>query len=378
MAATWGFDKVRSHYKQGSTPGAAASADNPILAFATSFAESLTSNSTLQGAYAATLRDFAAAFSFKSPADFLQMALFSLLDVIQDLLISSMAVGEALLEGILGLAGDLVTFLLDPQQGILVQPLDIPILGDLYKLLFGSDLTFLDLVILVASIPVTFIYRIVEGQWLSEQVTLQGPSEAQVGLTPIARAVGLLNMALFCGRAILMPINDTSGAPGAPNPILMFSLAAISAGFFATTMAVAAGPSAFVLASTALSLILIPYIGPAAPGLVAVVALTRVGTFILNMVAKPSADALLILSGNLLGSVPPLAQPRKYLNNATDDISLAILLVLELIGNFGAAFVDFVNTTANWDAEPTALPPGEEPGPNWAARVHLPFVQARP
>ncbi len=139
----------------------------------------------------------------------------------------------------------------------------------------------------------------------------------------------------------------------------------------------AAGPSAFVLASTALTLIFIPYMGPVAPGLTAVVALTRIGSFILNMVAKPSADALLVLSGNLLGSVPPLAQPLKYLNNATDDISLAILMVLEMIGNFGAAFVDFVNTTANWEAEPTALPPGEEPAA-WPPRVHLPFVQAGP
>ena len=88
------------------------------------------------------------------------------------------------------------------------------------------------------------------------------------------------------------------------------------------------------------------------------------------MVAKPSADALLALSGNLLGSLPPLAQPLKYLNNATDDISLAILLALELIGNLGAAFVDFVNTTANWDEVPTAPAAGR----GAAARV----VPARP
>lgn len=384
VAATWGFDKVRSHYKQGATPDAAATADNPVLAFANSFAASLSGNGALQESYSATLRDFAAAFTFKSPAGFLQMALFSLLDVIQDLLISSLAVGAALLEGILGLAEDLVTFLLDPQQGILLQPLDIPILADLYKLLFGSELTFLDLVVLVTSIPVTFVYRIIEGQWLSEQIpgqtagAVQVPNAAQVGLTSLERAVGLFGTALFCGRAILMPINDTSGEPGAPNPILAFSLAAISAGFFGTTMITATGDSSFVLASTALALIIIPYIGPEAPGLAAVVALARIGTFILKMAANPSADALLILSGNLLGSLPPLAQPLKYLNNATDDISLAILLALEIIGNFGAAAVDFVNTTANWDAEPTALLPVEEPLPSSSMRVHLPFVQAAP
>ena len=65
VAATWGFDKVRSHYMQastqsaGSTPGAGASADNPVLAFASQLCRSLTGDGSLQGAYAATLRDFA-------------------------------------------------------------------------------------------------------------------------------------------------------------------------------------------------------------------------------------------------------------------------------------------------------------------------------
>ena len=207
VAATWGFDKVRSHYKQATTPGCRCvrlglrPLGNPILDFVNSFANSLTTDPTLQQAYTATLNDFAASFAFKSSAEFLQMAVFDLLDVIQDLLISSLAIGKAFLEGFLALAGDLVTFLLDPQQGILVQPLDIPILSDLYKLLFGSQLTFLDLIVLVASIPVTFLYRIVEGQWLSEQVSGQAAGEsdgaARVTLTPIARAARLAECRLL-------------------------------------------------------------------------------------------------------------------------------------------------------------------------------------
>jgi hypothetical protein len=140
----------------------------------------------------------------------------------------------------------------------------------------------------------------------------------------------------------------------------------------------AASASDLVFVATSLGLIVTPYFLTAAPAVASFLSLARIGAFIFDMAAKPSADALLVLSGNLLGSLPALAQPLKYLNNATDDISLAVLLALEIIGNFGAAFVDFINTTANWDAAPTALPPAEEPLPTSPARVHLPFVQAGP
>jgi hypothetical protein len=387
VASTWGFDKVRSHYKQATTPGAATAGPtetvgNPVLDFVNSFANSLTNDPTLQQAYTATLNDFAASFAFKSSTEFLQMAVLDLLDVIQDLLISSLAIGEAFFEGLLAVAGDLVAFLLDPQQGILVKPLNIPIISDLYSALFDSQLTFLDLIVLVASIPVTFLYRIVEGEWLSEQVAGQVPWQAagaaQATLTPLARALGLLNAAFFFGRGILMPINDTTGEPGAPNPITYYGLAVISTGFFATTMLKVARASDLVFVATSLGLIITPYFLTAAPAVACFLALVRIGAFIFDVAAKPSADALFALSGNVLGSLPALAQPLKYLNNATDDLSLLILLFLEVTGNFGAGMVDILNTMINWDAVPTGLPPSEEPSPNWPTRLHLPFVQNGP
>ena len=380
VAATWGFDKVRSHYKQataGSALEAGAAAGNPILDFVTAFGHSLVTDPALQQAYTTTLNDFAASFAFKSPTQFLQMALFDLLDMIQDLLISSLAVGKAFLDGFLAVAGDMVSFLLDPQQGILVQPLDIPILGDLYQWLFGSQLTFLDLLVLVASIPVTFLYRIIEGKWLSEQVDEQATA-VQITVTPLARALGLLNGAFFFGRAILMPINDTTSQPGAPNPITGPLLGAISAGFCATALLKTARASDLIFSITALGLLVAPYFTAAGPAISSFLSLVRIGAFLYDLATMPTLDALSALSGNVLGSLPALAQPLKYLNNATDDLSLAILVGLELIGNFGAAFFNFFNAAVNWDAVPTALPPSEEPSLGTPARLHLPFVQTAP
>lgn len=387
VTATWGFDKIRSHYKQATTGaagvGPAAAAGNPILDFVSFFSSSLASDPTLQQAYKTTLNDFAATFAFKSSTQFLATALFDLLDIIQDLLVSSLAIGKAFFDGFLAAAGDMVSFLIDPQQGILVQPLNIPILSDLYQWLFGSELTFLDLILLAASIPVTFLYRIIEGKWLSEEITGEvidhGVTAAQVTLTPLARALGLLNTAFFVGRAFLMPINDTTGEPGAPNPITYYSLAVISCGFFATTMLKAAKPSDIIFVATSLGLIITPYFLAGAPAVAAFLALVRIGAFIYDMAASPpSIDTVVVLVGNLLGSLPALAQPLKYLDSESEEISLAILLFIELGANLGAAFDDFAYTTANWDVVPTALPPSEEPMPNWAPRLHLPFVQAGP
>ena len=76
----------------------------------------------------------------------------------------------------------------------------------------------------------------------------------------------------------------------------------------------------------------------------------------------------------MLGSLPALAQPLKYLNNATDDISLAILLALELIGNMGAGLIAIIDTTVNWEVAPTAESPVEEP--QAPSRLFVPFVAA--
>ena len=75
---------------------------------------------------------------------------------------------NAFVDGMLGLIDDLVALLFDAQSGLLTRELDIPVLSWLYRALFGEPLTVLDVLMLVVAIPVTVIWRIVEGQWPSQ------------------------------------------------------------------------------------------------------------------------------------------------------------------------------------------------------------------
>ena len=299
------------------------------------------------------------------------MALFDLLDGLEDMLISSLSITSALMDGLLTLAGDLVSFLFDGSSGILMQPLDIPILSDLYSLLFGgSQLTFFDLVLLVASIPVTFLYRVIEGTWFADEEL----SGVQAPPPPIRRGTGMLNAILFFGRSFLMPINDAISQGGQPNKILGYTMQSISGLFALSTLLKLAQVSDALFVGTALILIFPSYFGELAPAVSAFLALLRIGGFIFNMVTEAPPDALLVLSGNLLGSLPPLSQPLKYLNTVTEDLSLVLLVAIDTFANMGAGAVTFIQTIKTWDASPTAEPPVPEPdGPS---KLYMPYAAA--
>jgi hypothetical protein len=151
-------------------------------------------------------------------------------------------------------------------------------------------------------------------------------------------------------------------------------LAVISGAFAVITFLKVTRASDLLFVATSFGLCFTSYFLTAAPAVASFLSLVRVGGFILDMAENPSADALLVFAGNVLGALPALAQPLKYLNNATDDISLALLLALEVSGNLGACFVTFLQTTISWDTTPTAEPPAVEPAA--PSRLFVPFVAA--
>lgn len=187
--------------------------------------------------------------------------------------------------------------------------------------------------------------------------------------------MGLLNAAFFFGRAIFMPLNDTSGEPGAPNPILSNILITISGCFAVTTLLKAAQASDLIFVSTSLALCFTSDFLQAGPAVASFLLLVRIGGFIFDLAEKPSADAVLVFGGNLLGSIPALAQPLKYISDETYEIPLAVLVGLELIGNMAAGLVAVVQTAATWDAAPTAEPPVPEPG--GIERLYIPYAAGR-
>ena len=69
----------------------------------------------------------------------------------------------------------------NPQPGSLTTTLQIPVLSWLYQLLFNQPLTLLNALTLIISIPVTIIWRIIEGQWPAERPPDQRSPDHRTG-----------------------------------------------------------------------------------------------------------------------------------------------------------------------------------------------------
>jgi outer membrane protein assembly factor BamB len=377
--ATWGFNKAKNHFQKAQATATLAPGDDPFSGFLNSFTSSLSTNPALQQALTQTKSDFAATFNVSSSSQFLQMAIVDLLDIFQDLMIGSLAITNAFMNGLLKLGADLVTLLFDPDTGLLTQPLNIPILSDLYQLLFDSQLSFFDLMVLVASIPVTFLYRIIEGAWFSDQYSAPATS-GPLALTPLARAMGLMNGSLYFGRLVFMPIADAISMGGSANPILFRILTGISVGLQVTATLTGSGtpasnPAGWVIYMVGCGLVFAPFLGSAiAPATSSFLALTRMGAYVFQK-ADPSVDiSWVAFGGDLMGVLPPFAQPVKYLAQTLPITARVVMIAIDVIGNYGAAAVAIAETALNWDTAPTNDPPTPEPpGP---ARLFIPFVGA--
>ena len=94
------------------------------------------------------------------------------------LLDGALAVSNAFVDGLLETIADLIQTMFAPDRerqlrrpaAFSREPLDFPVLSWLYQLLFGEPLTILNALTLVIAIPVTILWRIIEGQWPSDSL----------------------------------------------------------------------------------------------------------------------------------------------------------------------------------------------------------------
>jgi hypothetical protein len=79
------------------------------------------------------------------------------------------AVGKALVDSLLEvIMMNVVSALFNPTTSLLMRELHIPVLTWLYDKFFGEPLTILNVVTLVAATPVTILYKVATGHWLSK------------------------------------------------------------------------------------------------------------------------------------------------------------------------------------------------------------------
>lgn len=177
VACAWGAHKLRDNAAQATfkpssqamhPASADATTDNPFAGFVNGFADTLKNDSALSQAFEQTKIDIQKTFKVNSLSQFASMAVADVLDLASDLLIGVMAVIEAFMTGVLDAADDMIAFFFDPNSGLLTRKINIPVLSSLYKVLTGDDLSILDVFIFVAAIPVTVLYRVIEGDYPSQ------------------------------------------------------------------------------------------------------------------------------------------------------------------------------------------------------------------
>jgi hypothetical protein len=199
VQATWGHQKLKSGLpaaqavSRGVAPSPALVVD-PIIDFFGGFLARITGDGDLSATFGKLKTDLGHLLQPNSASGFFATALDTLLDILQLLLIGAMAVGQACIGGtdkntgkpygLLALAGDLI----DAVMRSLTETIEIPVLSWLYKLLFNEDLTILNAITLVAAIPVTMLYRVVQGKYPSADLGLDAgaPAEQRVDVPPIA------------------------------------------------------------------------------------------------------------------------------------------------------------------------------------------------
>jgi hypothetical protein len=313
------------------------------------------------------------------------MAIVDLLDILQDLLVGGLIISGALLSGMLALAQDIVNFLVDPDSGLLTRPLDIPIISDLFKLIIGDDLTFFNLIVLVASIPISILYRVIEGAWPADQfaAAMSGARLDTSSATVLARMFGIMETVCYFGNGIFAPAADMFVAEDETPPILNYILIGLSIG---TTI-----PSAYGITDHAegtylaieINQTIVGALGDQelfkqyAPALLMVCALAAIVTAIVEKVDKDVSWAS--FSGDVLGEIPTFVRPLQYQAQEFPFTITILLATIDMAVNNATALADFIALVQSWDAEqPTALPPGEEPPSNLPGQSYLPFVQGAP
>ncbi|MBV9597673.1 MAG: hypothetical protein JOZ87_12505, partial [Chloroflexi bacterium] len=234
--SSWGIQKFQSGLSSSggksatAALGAAAPQDaiNTLEAALSNFYTRISSDGNLASSWASLQQGGQALGQSTSVGDFLSQAAAELIRAIGLVAQLGVAVGNALLDSLLGAIDAAVVLIADPSTGVINQPLDIPLLSWLFQKLTGEQLTIANVLTLIAAIPITIMWRIVEGQWPSQSLSAGlgaielGVSKALVTAMTVLGGIlnligGLLNAAV---DAVSNLEPDNPGAPEAEDEII--------------------------------------------------------------------------------------------------------------------------------------------------------------
>jgi hypothetical protein len=234
VQASWGTQHLKSGLSSGASgatlmgqragagqalPIGSQGGDDPLETFLADFWTSVTSGKDAD-AFNKLKSDLSNAFNAQSPRDFFDSLLSALIDTVALLVETALCIAGNLATGICDYAGELVAWIVSA----LNYSIDIPPITQLYKLLFNEDLTLLNVIMLVAAIPVTIVFRLFEGQYPSQKlspITASGLMQAEAlgsSAAPVAaqRACFITNGILSMAYGLLSAAGDNPKGDALP------------------------------------------------------------------------------------------------------------------------------------------------------------------
>lgn len=368
--AMWGMHKLRQNYVQTpSQPGIPPGAD-PLTTFLQNFAAGLQSS----GTYNQYTNNFHNTVHFDSAQSFFASLLADLLNAIETLVEDVIALMQTLVDTVIQSA-DSVTSLFNAAAEV-----QIPVLSALWNALTGSTLTFLDVIAFVIAIPVTLVYRIVEGEYPGDQLASAAGAEPSVVWNRVVGVSSAINTIL---NGIFSAINDVvtiaSGSLTGAQQILGATLA------LGLALDVAAGDAltteTWVIVASVIELVLlllnaIPPLPPEIPSFTGVALSPLLLVAFWQTYAKSSkleTDAL-GLSSSVIGTLATIINPIKFA--PVDTGAPVVAPIADVFCAEAAAGLTLGATIKGWGAAvpPTALPVEDEPAGTPPHQIFMPAV----
>ncbi|MBV9600128.1 MAG: hypothetical protein JOZ87_25170, partial [Chloroflexi bacterium] len=382
--STWALQKLKGGLSSGGgglalprALAATSSSEDGLASFFTSFAGRVGGNGDLSAQWTEVKNGAQGLGNASSAADFLKQGVAELLRIVALVLNGALAVGQAFMDGLFGQISQLVSLLFDANSGLFNLELDIPVLSWLYQKLFNQPLTILNALLLVISIPVTLIWRIVEGQWPAQSVRTSpaalGADAVQV-LNPFpARLVGMTGGLLTVTFGFILAAVDSFGAGEPPVALgrcalvcsMLVSACTTPTNFLETPnshdwtvwglgLGVAAlNVPASITFSKATGELLI-YLLPVLLSLLSIVQIVALAD---QFISEPPEDVLgdVVLSIGMLAALPGFVNPAKLMS----EVLAVVVAVLDVAMGFAAGGALFA--LAFQVEEPTS--PTETPTP---------------
>lgn len=157
VQCSWAAHKVRHHYKQATPSDDLGDvASDPFTQLLTSAIDHIVNDAQLGAALDEAKAQFHRKLKIASADDFFRAAVADLLEVLKVIVVGALTVVKDFIDevakGMPETIADLGT-------------LEIPVISALWHAITGKTLTFLDLIAFVLAIPITIVYRIIEGAW---------------------------------------------------------------------------------------------------------------------------------------------------------------------------------------------------------------------